>query len=143
VNRHRRRGANAIELALLLPLMLALIAGVSELGFYFAREATFRHAVVRALRVGAGTPIAEDPVDRFEASLTTELAARRFEVAAVSVNDAIVGDAGNRFLEVTVSLPWGGLTGLLPGPAALVTTQRVRMEDQEPLPGLVTGSRSR
>lgn len=48
----RRRGANAIEFALVMPLFLAMLAGLVDYGWYFWREARLINGIREAVRAG-------------------------------------------------------------------------------------------
>jgi hypothetical protein len=127
-----RRGANAIEFAFLVPVFLSIFTGMAEFGFYHARDAALRHAVYRAVRAGAGTAMADDPEARFQSELEDEMTASAFDSTNADIDVDIEGGAGDRFLVVTVTLPWDGLTGWVPHPHTMSATLRARMEDQEP-----------
>lgn len=52
MRRQRRRGANAIEFALVMPLFLAMLAGMVDYGWYFWREARLVNGIREAVRAG-------------------------------------------------------------------------------------------
>lgn len=59
---HRdRRGSAAAEMALVLPLLLILMFGTFELGYYFLSEHVVQKAVRDAARYAARLPISEYP----------------------------------------------------------------------------------
>ncbi|MDP2316959.1 MAG: pilus assembly protein [Pseudomonadota bacterium] len=129
--RRARRGSQAIEFALVTPVFLALITGVMDYSYYFSRDASFRHVVHRAARVAASTSLEDDPEAAFATALADGLTSGGFSSGSVDASATVVGTAGERFLEVAATLPWGGLTGLIPQPSALETRIRPRLEDQE------------
>lgn len=59
--RSRRRGANAIEFALILPVLVALMSGVVDYGYMFAVRYVAGAAVEEAARVGSQIVHPEDP----------------------------------------------------------------------------------
>lgn len=128
----RRRGSNAIEFAFTIPILLLFLVGITEYGFFYVRESTFRHSLHLAARTAAGTPMDSDPEARFASELQTRLEAQHFDPDVVDSTVSVVGDAGDRFLHVTASMPWDGLTGLPIHPTVLGGAYLVRMEDQEP-----------
>ncbi len=129
--RRDRRGTQAIEFALVLPLMLTLIAGTTDFAFYFMRDSTFRNAVHLAARTASATAATADAEAAFAAALGPRVTAEGFDVATLTTTATQSGTAGDRFLEVSASLPWGGLSGLVPHPDTLAVSLRIRMEDQE------------
>lgn len=51
--RHRnRRGANVVEFALLLPILVTLVSGLVDYGWYFWREALLVNGLREAVRAG-------------------------------------------------------------------------------------------
>lgn len=48
----RRRGANAIEFALIAPMLLVMLAGTLDYGWYFWREAMLVNGLREAVRAG-------------------------------------------------------------------------------------------
>lgn len=128
--RRARRGAQAIEFALVMPLFLAIISGVMDYAFYFTRDASFRHVVHLAARAAAATSFQSDPEAAFTSALSSGLAEAGF-TGSVSATATLVGAEGDRFLEIEASLPWDGLIGLTPQPSVLAVRSRPRLEDQE------------
>ncbi len=51
---HRRRGANAVEFALLLPFLTLIMGGLVDFGWFFYREGLVTNALRDAVRAGAG-----------------------------------------------------------------------------------------
>lgn len=52
-NRGRRRGANAVEFALVSPILLMLLGGTIDYGWYFWREALLINGLREAVRSGS------------------------------------------------------------------------------------------
>lgn len=126
-----RRGASAVEFALTLPILLFFLAGVVEYGFFYVREANFRHAMHLAARTAAGTAMDDDPEATFYTALETNLTEYGFNYDVVSPDATVEGGAGERFLHVTATMPWTGLTPWPTTPSIVGGAFYVRMEDQE------------
>ncbi len=65
--RGRRRGATALEYALLLPVLMALMFGVVDWCWYLFEWMTITRAAGQGLRLATGLPLSEDPIGRAEA----------------------------------------------------------------------------
>jgi Flp pilus assembly protein TadG len=129
--RRDRRGAQAIEFALVMPLLMAFLAATTDYAFYFLRDSSFRNAVHLATRTASATTATDDAEQAFRDALAPRITAAGFDVAQVTTTATQTGAAGDRFLEVSASLPWNGLTGLVPHPDSLGARLRIRLEDQE------------
>ncbi|MGI5862200.1 MAG: TadE family protein [Myxococcales bacterium] len=103
------RGAAALEFALVLPLLLLLVLGGIDWGFYFFAE----QVVVNAAREGARAGSLET-LDDTAARADAEAAARLFlsrgglDAASAAVSVSLTGDS----VAVQVVYPTGSLTGL-------------------------------
>lgn len=115
--RHIERGVAAVEFALVLPFLLAIVLGGLEWGFYFFRE----QVVVNAAREGAraGSVAATGPVAVAEAAARAALRAGSVDPAAVGASvvavqrtttDPATGELVDS-VEVTVSFAFTPLTG--------------------------------
>jgi uncharacterized membrane protein len=128
-----RRGANAIEFALTLPIFLAIVLGVMDYGYLFAVQAGLDNAVSLACREGAlvdpkiGTPIAK---------ATTEFAARSgmwcgpgcsFDASALTVGQY---SYPNQALRCRVTRPIAPLSGFVPYPGSVESSSYYRVEWQ-------------
>ena len=128
-----RRGASAIETALLAPVALVLLGGFLEYGWYFLQEMNLNAAVRESGRIAAGAPVADDPTATFKAELEAELTRRGMAHMEHASTSWVSGDAGARLLNIQVSVQFPGLTGLVPVPSAIKKSVTTRLEDQEPL----------
>lgn len=115
--RHTERGVAAVEFALVLPFLLAIVLGGLEWGFYFFRE----QVVVNAAREGAraGSVAAVAPLAAAEGAARAALVAGSVDPGAVGANvvassrttvDPVTG-ATIESVVVTVSFPFVPLTG--------------------------------
>lgn len=126
-----RRGSNAIEFALLLPVLLVLVAGVVDLGqLLYLADATVA-AVAEGARAGAlaDPDDGEDPVD------TANLASNQWWTATeipapFTVASTLSGAAPDVVLEVRGTVTFNAAFGLLDLPANVSYTQTIRLYHQ-------------
>lgn len=115
----RRRGANAVEFALLLPVFVILLGGTMELSWLFFQQGAVRTAVTRGCRVAA----MQDPGWRELDMATVTTAAQtqvldRYKSAAGPCTDcsawaSAVGTIPTRSIRCSLRVPYTGLTQLL------------------------------
>jgi len=77
LSRNQRRGANAIEFALTLPVFMGITMGIIDFGYYFAAQAVLDAAVLEGTREGAIT----DPASGADLEAIGE--ARMHEIASL------------------------------------------------------------
>jgi Flp pilus assembly protein TadG len=112
-NRKQSRGAAAVEFALVLPLLLMIVLGTIDWGWYFFVSQIVTNAAREGARVGSLTAYDPDNPDadtaaeaEAEATVATYLTGATLKGAPV-VDVTTVGDA----IRVSVSYPAGSLTG--------------------------------
>jgi len=107
--RKAERGAAAVEFALLLPLLMTILLGTIDWGYYFFVQQVVTNAAREGARVGsvtvAGTPGA-DPAATAKAQAQSYLTNAGLTGAA---NVGVVVAPAS--IQVTVSYPTGSLTG--------------------------------
>jgi Flp pilus assembly protein TadG len=127
--RDRRRGANAIEFALLFPVFVFLLSGLVDYGWLFMVQSVSTHAAHEGVRAGAVTMKADDPISAAKAAVQD-----RLDNSGVTLSptiDAVLGGATpDQHLTVTVQVPIAAPVGLVPIPAVITTTAVMRLEDQ-------------
>lgn len=124
----RRRGGVAIELAVVLPVLLVIVAGVLEWGQIVVAEVAITQVARDAALAGARTEKAENPDAIALARAQAALTQAGFVGGTVHVAEVAVGaDEG---LAVTVSAPYHRTIPLVPTPATLTATVTARLEDQ-------------
>ena len=119
-------GAAAVEFALVLPLLLMLVLGAIDWGWYFFLREVVTNASREGARAGAVT-ITESPADFPLVTDAAENAANDYLTnLGLSGNHAVATTSGANVYEVSVvvTYPVGSITGFtLPGYASLVPTQ--------------------
>jgi Flp pilus assembly protein TadG len=98
--RHDRRGVSAIEFALLAPLLIVMIMGVSQMGALFYGHAALRNAISEGARYATihPRPTAAQVVDRVNANRPS-VAASNFGTPTV----AYVRNTATGYWNVTVA----------------------------------------
>ena len=125
----RRRGGNAIEFALLLPVLFGLLTGIMDYGWFYGLKFASDSAARQGARVGALTPQGEDP------NGTALLAATdRWTQLGMPGTPTVVsfrsGAAPLETMVVRVQLNVASLVGFVVGPSTIESTAVQRMEEQ-------------
>ncbi len=118
---HPERGANLVEMALVLPLLMLLLIGVVDIGRAFNHYIVITNAAREGARRASRTPIylGELAVDAIEAAVRQEAANSGVDLSsdnAIITIGASQGLSGGNPISVTVHYTFttiiGGLTGL-------------------------------
>jgi Flp pilus assembly protein TadG len=111
----------AIEFAFLLPVVLGLLSGVVDWGWYLSREADLEDCTRDAARTGVLNTDASDPAVLAEQRLQESLSALGFDLAGATVTAAVEMDPtlDDEVLSVSVRLPHAPMIGLVPSPSEL------------------------
>jgi Flp pilus assembly protein TadG len=119
------RGAAAVEFALIVPVLLLIVLGTIDWGYYFFVQQVVTNAAREAARVGSLTP--HDPANP-AANPAADAAAEHdaVGVATAYITNAglvsetpgvtpstVIGPTGERSVRVVVSYPTGSVTGFL------------------------------
>ena len=126
----QRRGANAVEFALTLPVFIFFMTGVFDYGYLMMSKAVLDAAVSEGIREGA----ISDPGLVPDIEVIAENRAQ--ENAAVLCGGSCTfvctdsGTSPNRQLTCTGTWPTTPLVGFVPFPAQLTTTSRQLLEWQ-------------
>lgn len=128
--RRSRRGNNAVEFALTLPLLVLLLAGVIDLGQFMFLNDGLVNAVSQGARAGAmanedaTTP--EDPL-----AIAEEVAEETWAAAdlngTLTVTATQVGATPNAYVRVDGEVAFSGLFGILTLPADITYSHTVYM----------------
>ncbi len=123
-----RRGAHAIEMALILPVMMMLITGIIEISWFMLARTAVRDVAQRSARAGSIVT----STDAVEAAVLDQsevvIAAYHLEETSVVTN---VEAGPPPVVVVTVDMPYAGLTGMLPVPETIHASARRMLEASE------------
>lgn len=132
MRRNHRRGANALEFALLLPVLLAMLFGVFEMSYYFNRYMVVSAAARDGARRAAMVPEGSDQQAEAEAVVFAYLE-KLDQKGDASVTTSVLGEAPNRVITVRVDRTYHPLAGgYIPTPGKVTAAFSLRMEDQIP-----------
>lgn len=137
-HRSRRRGANAVEFAILLPVFVLLLGGSIDLSWYMVQRGAMRTAVARGCRQGSlvdpgvADVSAGTVYDRAKTSILSIYEASAGECTSCIVFTQMEGTTPNRALRCRLTAPWSGLAPTLSNltPGGLEDEVVVRMEFQ-------------
>lgn len=132
--RNARHGSSAIEFALLLPLLLALLFGIIEFGWLFQRQSSLVSAVREGARAGVTYALDDtpNPLDAADARVRSALTAYGFDPAAATIVTAYEGTSPEERLNVSCTLPYTPLIGFgAVAPATLSSRMTMLLEVQE------------
>jgi len=120
-----RRGNNAIEFALIFPVIVLLAFGVMDWSFYFVQWQTSIAAAQAGARRGSQTAMSSGPAAAAEAEAA--LAFSTFTPRAV-VGVTYVGSIVNPdIVRITVTAPYAKLIGITPMPTSCTATAQMRV----------------
>jgi hypothetical protein len=128
-----RRGANAIEFALTLPIFLAIVLGLMDYGYLFAVQAGLDNAVSLACREGALVdPKIGAPVATANAQFAMRSAMWCGPGCTFTATPMITGQYAfpNQALRCRVNRPIAPLSGFVPFPGAVQSSSYYRVEWQ-------------
>lgn len=123
-----RRGNQAIEFALLLPLLLILISGIVDLGQYMFVADGLVNAVSQGGRQGA---LADPDEDEDVVAVATSIANASWAASelpgALTVTAAVNGTEPDALVVITGTVPFSGFFGFLNLPSTITYTSTVRL----------------
>lgn len=126
------KGANAVEFAIIAPVLIVLLFGIFESAYYFNRYMV----MTTAARLGArrAAMLADNDSVQTEADTEVRDYLGRVDPASLAnlqVTATASGDSPNRTVTVTVTRSnYQSITGLVPIPDTMRTRFTLRMEDQ-------------
>lgn len=130
-----RRGSNALEFALTLPIIVAVLAGILEYGWYLFQLSNVVHALRDGTRIGVTVP----STDETGAETRAETHARAvMDGLGVPCSDgmscvvkATIEPAGDaQTLRMNIEVDYSPLVGLLPTPSQLRGSFTMMMQEQ-------------
>lgn len=128
-----RRGSEAIEFALTVPVLLLLVSGIVDFGWYFWQQRELIDAVRQGARVGSVTPRDQDAAARAVAAAQQTLADAGVPFTADVTASLVVDGLGEQAIRVHGQADYVGLWRLVLTPYALDASATMRREEQ-PLP---------
>lgn len=139
LNRPRRRGANAIEFALILPVFVAMLMAIMDFGWLFFVRSTLDQATVVGCRAGSLVDPGEDDSDVELVRATAELAMEGDLVSSGSgacttdcrFDVTLYGVPPGRSMLCEVERDFQPLVGFVISPMTLSSSIAVRMEWQQ------------
>ncbi|MCB9675569.1 MAG: pilus assembly protein [Alphaproteobacteria bacterium] len=112
--RSRRRGSAAIEFAFWLPVVMVMLSGIIDFGWYMSRSEIVMRAARDGARQGAAAQLAADFVSDADAQANSTLSALGYGGCNVSTTQGT--DANSlTYLATTVDCPYSELIGMAPG----------------------------
>ena len=120
----RRRGASALEFALTLPIVMVVLTGILEYGWYLFQLSNVVHALRDGTRIGVTVPLEDDegPIMRAESHARAVLDGLGVPCTEsggclVRANIAVTGDVD--IMTMSIEVDYTPIVGLLPTPALL------------------------
>lgn len=111
--RRSRRGGAAVEFAFTFPVMVLILLGVMEFGFYFGRLHAVNNATRDAARFGANQPSSAFAMARAEEAAALLLADLGFDCGTCGATATMVPGIVD-MLVLEVNVPYVQLTGVAP-----------------------------
>ncbi len=137
--RHHRRGANAIEFALTLPVFITIIFGLIDYGGYFASQAMVDSIITKGCRMGAMTDPLDIDVPAETRAMMTDLVDKMPLINCGAFGDGCLieayeeGNVPGRSLICSLRVHYQGLTGFTPWlPPTVASATMMRYEWQRP-----------
>lgn len=125
-SRRLRRGSQAVEFALVLPVLVTMLLALVDYGWFFLRQALVVNSVRESLRFGsmqspdAGdadgdcSPCTTGTADRIVSALATY----SIVIDASEVTPTIIEVEGTCALSLTPTIPFEPMVGFVPTPAS-------------------------
>jgi len=138
MKRFTRRGSTAIEFALTLPILVVILAGVLEYGWYLFQLSNVVHALRDGARIGVTVPRADSISPEARAAqhardVLNGLGVPCSESGGCLVQALIEPVDDVEVMELTIEVEYEPMIGLLPHPGQLRGAFTMMM--QEDLPG--------
>jgi hypothetical protein len=112
-----------------MPVLIMILFGIMEYGWFFSQQITMVSAVRDSVRAGATTPQEWGPVEAAELQLAKSLAAAGCD-GNVYVDISLSGGAPDQLISVSAAFAYEPLIGFVPSPEMISSALVMRMEDQ-------------
>jgi TadE-like protein len=113
-----QKGASAVEFALVVTLLLAVLFGLMDWSWYMYHWLSVTTSAARGARIAAGVPLSQDPVSRAQGEAEAWLELYRMR-GAPTIQAEIQDRGYSKILRVQVEVPYQPLIGLVPTPPML------------------------
>ena len=137
MSRNPRRGANAIEFALTVPLFVALVAAIFEFGWMFFMRSTVIHAVRDGCRAGAVVPRDEvpSPAEVAQTKMTEFLGGYSIDCRGAEERCGITVTTSGVYpyetMNCSLDIAYAPIIGLIPHPDRLGAKSVIMFEIQQ------------
>jgi len=130
-----RRGSSALEFALTLPVIVAVLAGILEYGWYLFQLSNVVHALRDGTRIGVTVPAADETGTEARAEAHARSVMDGLGVPCTDGGGCLVsatiepaGDVNT--LRMSIEVDYTPIVGLLPTPSQLRGTFTMMMQEQ-------------
>ena len=123
----RRRGGVALEMALMLPILLLLLVGAVDWGWFLVQEAAL--VIVARDAAHAGSLSQDAPAATATARAEGALVAHNLPLDDAEVDVQLRGETWGGAVDVRVTAPFSPIVGLVPVPSHLSARTVMRLED--------------
>ncbi len=130
--RRSDRGAAAVEFALVLPFLLAVVFGILEYGWIFYEQFNLAGAVRDGLRQGVtvAQTVSPDPKAFAVQKAQADLQAVGITPASVTLTATYTGTAPTKTMTLKADMTYHKLIGFVPTPAKLTYSMTMMLELQ-------------
>ena len=122
--RPSQKGASAVEFALVVTLLLAVLFGLMDCSWDMYHWLSVTTSAARGARIAAGIPLSQDPVSRAKGEAEDWLELYRLH-GTPTINAEIQNRGYSKILQVRVVVPYQPLIGRVPTPPVLAGSAEV------------------
>lgn len=109
--RRGRRGAEAIEFALTLPILLLMIGGIADFGWFAIHQSSIQSAAAAGARWASKAPADADPVVLAQSQARASL--DQYGVSATVTSRLVDMANGDKAVQVRITAPFSGLMSMV------------------------------
>ncbi len=137
MKKHARQGSTAIEFALTLPILVVILAGVLEYGWYLFQLSNVVHALRDGTRIGVTVPRGDSVSPEARATdhareVLNGLGVPCSESGGCLVQAIIAPVDDVEVMELTIEVEYEPMIGLLPHPGQLRGVFTMMMQEEFP-----------
>lgn len=125
-----RRGANALEFVLTLPVLLILLSGIVDYSYLLHMQFNLVNTVSQGARAASSSDFAD--ATGIATQVVQEIWTHTYPdtSATISAQVVTIGSVGDVGVRVEASVPYQPLVGLIPVPSTVEHTAVMRLDDQ-------------